>query len=163
MLRRPAAAERRCRCPLANGVRYRCGRRCCGRCHPRAPRTWSPRALGCQDPHHQPRTALHTRRAIVHDLRGERIGGLGDVSLSYRDDVNGVKAHIELAAAPRPPASTRRRRLALMLPRRCVRRPVHRDRGEQMSLVVVYPDHVAAQAAQVIDRRRASRAQVAVI
>lgn len=48
--------------------------------------------------------------------------------------------------------SGRRDRLALLPPRRFVRRPVHGDHRDQLALVLAHLDHVAAEAAPVIDR-----------
>ena len=84
------------------------------------------------------------------------------MSFPHRDDVDGVKAHIELAQPRgdrRHRQSGRRLRLDLMPTRRCVCQLIQGDHRDQLALVLAHPDDVAAKAAPVIDRGRASRAQ----
>jgi hypothetical protein len=113
-------------------------------------------------PQYQPCTSLDTRRAIIGSWRFGRVGGLGDVSLSHRDDIDGVKLHIELVqrrSDHRHRQGGRRYHLALMAPGRPVGLFFHGDHRDQLALVLAHPDRVAAEAAPVIDRGRASPAQ----
>ena len=86
-------------------------------------------------------------------IQGRGVCGLGDVSRPHRDNVDGVKAHIELAQ-PRGDDFHRHcgRRYLRMPPRWCVRPRVHSDHRDQLPLVLMHPDNVAAKAALMIDR-----------